>query len=285
MTVVALALLLLAAGAGTLYWLLVLTEGTYLGSRAVRFLYDWGAPSYDEVKQFDPVDDARALAVPLVRALRGVGRPLVLDVGTGTGRLPLALLSSLEFQGRMVGLDLSFRMLEQASRKVRQDQSRVMWLWKDGQELPFGDGGFDAVSCLEALEFMAHPRLALKELDRVLRPGGIMLTSNRRGLDALLMPRRTFSEQDLRGLLQELGFESVETQQWQTYYDLVWAKKPGGLSTRRDHPDLEDLLRCSACSSHGLIVQLRELVCSGCLARYPIREGIVCLEEKPQRGS
>ncbi|MDH4208368.1 MAG: hypothetical protein OEV76_05805, partial [Anaerolineae bacterium] len=101
MSLVALALLLLAAAAGVAYWLVVLTEGAYLGSRAVRFLYDWGAASYDRVKQFDPVDDAQSLALPLLRELRGVERPLVLDVATGTGRLPRALRRNLGFQGRI----------------------------------------------------------------------------------------------------------------------------------------------------------------------------------------
>ncbi|HUW97031.1 MAG TPA: hypothetical protein VMW58_14710, partial [Anaerolineae bacterium] len=71
MTAVPLLLLIVAVAAGVSYWLLVLTEGAYLGSRVVTFLYDRGATSYDEVKQFDAVDDASHLALPLVRRLRG----------------------------------------------------------------------------------------------------------------------------------------------------------------------------------------------------------------------
>ncbi|HJX39730.1 MAG TPA: methyltransferase domain-containing protein [Anaerolineae bacterium] len=280
---VALALLLLAAGAGVAYWLVVLTEGAYLGSRAVRFLYDWGAASYDQVKQFDQVDDARALALPLVRELRGVERPLVLDVATGTGRLPLALSRNLEFRGGIFGLDISFRMLQQASRKSAQHEPGVMWLWKDGQQLPFVDGCLDAVTCLEALEFFSNSRRSLEEMSRVLREGGTMLISNRRGLDAMLMPGRAFSEEGLRGLLHELGFESVETRPWQTYYDLVWARKPGALSTRLDPPVMEDLLTCGECGESGLTLRSRGLVCARCSALYPITDGIVCMQERPKR--
>ena len=76
-------LLAVAAVSVFVYWLLVLTEGAYLGPRVVSHLYDWGAPSYDRVKDFDSIDDARALAIPLVTAIREARRPLVLDVATG----------------------------------------------------------------------------------------------------------------------------------------------------------------------------------------------------------
>ena len=283
MSLVALALLLLAAAAGVAYWLVVLTEGAYLGSRAVRFLYDWGAASYDRVKQFDPVDDAQSLALPLLRELRGVERPLVLDVATGTGRLPRALRRNLGFQGRIFGLDISFRMLQEARRKSALHEAGAMWLWKDGQQLPFVDGCFDAVSCLEALEFFPNRRQALEEMSRILRSGGTMLISNRRGLDALLMPGRAFSAEGLRDLLQELGFEFVETRPWQTYYDLVWARKPGTLSSRLDPPALEDLLTCVECGESALTLQSRGLVCERCSALYPIKDGIVCMHEGPRR--
>lgn len=283
MRLIALALPLLAAGAGVIYWLVVLAEGAYFGSRAVRFLYDRGAATYDRVKQFDPVDDAQSLALPLLRELREVGRPLILDVATGTGRLPLALRRNLGFQGRVFGLDLSFRMLREARRKSALFEEGVMWLWKDGQQLPFVDRCFDAVSCLEALEFFPDRRRAVKEMSRVLRSGGIMLISNRRGLDALLMPGRAFSEQGLRGLLHEAGLESVETRPWQAYYDLVWARKPGALSARLDPPKLEDLLTCVQCGESGLTLRSRGLVCGRCSALYPIRDGIVCMQGGPTR--
>lgn len=281
MTAVALAVgLLLVTGVGAAYWLLVLTEGAYLGPRVVRLLYDWGAAAYDEVKQFDSVDDACALSLPMLRAMRGVHRPLILDVATGTGRYPLALLRNLEFEGRIVGLDVSFRMLQQARRKAAQHNSAVLWLCTDGQELPFEEGVFHAVSCLEALEFMRRPREALEEMARVLSPGGTLLISRRRGLDAALMPGRTFSGEHLRELLLRLGLESVQAAQWQSYYDLFWAKKSGKLSSRVDVDELGGLVRCPACKVSGLIRQPAGLVCPSCSRRYRVRDDIICLEGK-----
>jgi ubiquinone/menaquinone biosynthesis C-methylase UbiE len=275
---VALLLAMVGGGALFLYWSLVLTEGAYLGPRVVARLYDWGAPTYDRIKDFDAVDDARALAIPLVRALRGVGKPLVLDVATGTGRLPLALLRSLEFEGSIVGLDISFRMLEEARRKSARYQERLTWLWKDGLDLPFDAGSFDGVSCLEALEFMPDPTEAVQEMARVLKPGGTMLLSNRIGWDAVLMPGRTFSKERLRDLLGNLGLDSVQILQWQTYYDLIWARKEGALAPREGRWELEEVLHCPSCGQRSLSKQSATYVCGSCGTAYAVKHGIVCLQ-------
>jgi ubiquinone/menaquinone biosynthesis C-methylase UbiE len=275
---VLLSLLAVVIVAGLGYWLIVLTEGAYLGPRAVAFLYDWGAPSYDRVKDFDAVDDAWALAVPLVRELRGTRRPLVLDVATGTGRLPLALLRNLEFEGSIVGLDSSFRMLGEASRKAARCQDRAIWLWKDALDLPFDEGTFDAVCCLEALEFMADATQAVKEMARVLRPGGTMLISNRIGMDVLLMPGRVFSKERLQTLLADLSFDEVSVRRWQTYYDLVWARKEGVLSPRDRRWTLAEVVRCPSCAKPALSMQSARCACQSCGVTHGVERGIVRLE-------
>ena len=280
MTAAVLALLALAGLVGLCYWLVVVTEGAYLGSSAVAFLYDRGAASYDGVKQFDDVDDARALGLPLGRGLRGTRRPLVLDVATGTGRVPLTLLRSLEFDGSVAGLDLSIGMLLEAKRKAAQYQDRVTWLWRDALDLPFVDGGFDAVCCVEALEFTAEPTRVLREMTRVLRPGGLLLASNRRGLDALLFPRRAFSKDRLRTILTQLAMTSVRIEQWQTYYDLVWARKEGAPGPRERSPAVAEVLRCPQCREQGLLWQSGRVVCQGCGSRYPIEKGVICMKQE-----
>jgi ubiquinone/menaquinone biosynthesis C-methylase UbiE len=283
--VIGVVLLLLAVVAVCVfvYWLLVLTEGAYLGRRVVARLYDWGAPSYDRIKEFDSIDDARALAIPLVTALREARRPLVLDVATGTGRLPLALLRNLEFEGSIFGLDISWRMLEEASRKGARYQDKLIWLWKDGLDLPFEEKTFDAVCCLEALEFVADPKHAVKEMARVLRPGGAMLVSNRIGFDALLMPGRTFSNEQMEALLGDLSFDSVNIEQWQTYYDLVWARKEGVLSPREGTTRVEDVVCCPSCREPKLSARSAGYTCEGCGRVYPVQRGIVRLE-RPVEG-
>jgi len=277
MTAVVLVLFALVGAAGLCYWLVVVTEGAYLGSRAVAWLYDRGAASYDEIKQFDVVDDARALGLPLARGLRSIRRPLVLDVATGTGRVPLTLLRSLEFEGSIIGLDISLGMLEEAKRKAAQYRERVTWLRKDALDLPFVEEGFDAVCCVEALEFMSEPTQVLREMARVLRPGGLLLTTNRRGLDALLFPRRAFSKDRLRAVLAQLAMTSVQIEPWQTYYDLVWASKQGEPVSRDGTPVVGEVLRCPHCTEESLLWESGRVLCQRCGSSYPIENDIICM--------
>ena len=74
-----------------LYWAFVTTEGAYLGARVVAWTYDLTARRYDNIKKFNRREDVWFLAQPMLLALNGVDCPLILDVATGTGRLPDAL--------------------------------------------------------------------------------------------------------------------------------------------------------------------------------------------------
>jgi ubiquinone/menaquinone biosynthesis C-methylase UbiE len=244
MTWVALLLTTVAAG-GIIYWLLVLSEGAYLGKRVVIALYDWSAARYDAIKGVLAYEDGIHLARPLLEALQsgpslrpadvaeagwnasGETTPLVLDVATGTGRLPLALLRQVDFRGRVVGLDLSGRMLAIAQAKTRIHCQRVGWIREDAMGLPFRGSTFHAVACVEALEFLPSPGKALAEMVRVLRPGGQLLLSNRVGIDAIFLPGRAYRPRVLEQKLRALGLRHVRTRPWQTQYDLIDAFKSG----------------------------------------------------------
>ena len=114
---------ILALAGFFLYWQLVVAEGAYLGTRVVALLYDWFAPRYDGVKQYNKAEDALMLAEPILRHLRsysplptgeGSGvRACVLDVATGTGRLADALLSQPRFKGHIIVLDASAGMSDE----------------------------------------------------------------------------------------------------------------------------------------------------------------------------
>ncbi len=253
-----------------LYWQLIIAEGTYLGPRIVVLLYDWSAHIYERIKKFDSGAEQWFLGLPLGYALEPIPMPLVLDVATGTGRLPRALLRQPIFNGRVIGLDLSRRMLREAVQRTAPFADRLTFIWQDARQLPFDDDTFDAVTCLEALEFMPHPREVLAELVRVLRPGGVLLVSNRVGPDAKFLPGRSFPRDIFELLLRQLPLEEIKVRPWQVDYDLAWAVKSGHPRGGGIRP-LPEILRCPACNGQ---VQRdgAGFRCTHCHRTYPIAD-------------
>jgi SAM-dependent methyltransferase len=100
----------------------------------------------------------------------------VLDVACGTGALTRFVTNSIGLHGRVVGLDLSPDMLA-AARAVPRDipiSVPVEWHEGDVQALPFEDESFARVFCTFGLMFFPDRVAALKEMRRVLKPGGRM---------------------------------------------------------------------------------------------------------------
>ena len=267
-----LALILLVLLAAFLYWQLVLAEGVYFGPKVVALLYDLVARRYNHIKQYTAEDDAHFLGIPLSASLIGSLQPLVLDVATGTSRLPLALFSQPNFHGRVIALDNARRMLHEATQYVAAHRDQITWVWHHAVPLPFADNAFDAVTCLEALEFMPDTRAALIECIRVLKPGGMLLVTNRVGRGAYLMPGKAMSKARCKALLTSLGQTDVAVQIWQYDYDLAWSLKPD-TDTPSDTPDrLTDpieALRCPKCHSRLDHID-GAFSCANCARRYPI---------------
>ncbi len=224
------------------WWLIFETEGVYLGRRVVAWLYDVYADRYDGIKQWEPLYEHVLLANPIMAQIAPHKSPLVLDVATGTGRIPMALFQHPAFQGRIIGLDLSRKMLTKAAEKLHS-YDRLSLIWETAEQLPFTDNTFDVVTCLEALEFMPRPAQIVAEMVRVLRPGGILLVSNRA---SRWMPGKIWSDDQLLQLLASLGVEYSEVEVWQEDYKKVWGQKNGESSPVGARP-LEEVLRCQRC--------------------------------------
>ncbi|MCJ7513846.1 MAG: class I SAM-dependent methyltransferase [Anaerolineales bacterium] len=213
--------LLLAALA---IWELVVCEGAHLGPRVVIPLYDLTAQRYDSIKQFDWDWERRFLGEPLQAITGELLDPLILDVGAGTGRTARALAHGVGFAGQVVCLEPSRRMLS-----LGRQAAPVPWAsWLRGLAcpLPFLADVFDAVVMLELLEFTPSAAESLRELQRVLRPGGWMLVSNRVGRHGRWITGRNRPSAAFAQFLSRLGWQDVETYPWQVEYDLVWARKP-----------------------------------------------------------
>ena len=266
-----------------LYWQLIIAEGAYLGPWVVTLLYDLTAHVYERIKQYRPSDEEAFLGQPLTRALELLPAPLVLDVATGTGRLPRAVLRQSSFSGRIIGVDLSRRMLREAARRTAQFSDRLTLIWQDARNLPFQDGTFDAVTCLEALEFTPSPQAILAELIRVLRPGGVLVVTNRIGREARLMPGRTFSHPEFEGLLRGFPLDNVRVRPWQMDYDLAWAIKSGVPMGGGIRP-LPAIMRCPTC--HGWLSRADQaFLCKECTRAYPIAEDGVIEATRPIVGN
>jgi SAM-dependent methyltransferase len=92
----------------------------------------------------------------------------VLDVACGTGALTLAAAARVTPGGAVLGLDANPQMLAVARRK----HPAIEWHEGRAESLPFADASFDAVVSQFGLMFFDDRVAALREMQRVLRPGG-----------------------------------------------------------------------------------------------------------------
>ncbi len=135
------------------------------------------AASYDPLTaEFDRF--TRRLTKPLAERMVDLAnlRPseAVLDLGTGTGIVALEAAGRPNFHGRVTAVDLSEGMLWAAKRRASQEhlESRLEFCRMDAEALGFENASFDVALSLFALLHFPNPLLALRELFRVLRPGG-----------------------------------------------------------------------------------------------------------------
>ncbi len=96
----------------------------------------------------------------------------VLDVGCGTGSAVLTLASLLP-EGKACGLDLSKNMTDQAWLKVPEHLAqRIEFREGSSESIPYPDEYFDQVLCTNSFHHYPFPIKALKEMQRVAKPGG-----------------------------------------------------------------------------------------------------------------
>jgi demethylmenaquinone methyltransferase / 2-methoxy-6-polyprenyl-1,4-benzoquinol methylase len=96
-----------------------------------------------------------------------------LDACCGTGDLTLALARIVGRGGQVTGLDFSREMLERARKKAREaNAAEIAWVQGDATAMPFADNSFSAATIGFGLRNLPDPEQGLRELARVVRPGG-----------------------------------------------------------------------------------------------------------------
>jgi ArsR family transcriptional regulator len=151
-----------------------------------RSFFDSVGPEWDALRKVwsDDLLRARALARLIPPGLR------VADIGTGTGVLALELARA---GLRVIAVDHSPRMLEAARSKLEQDPGLEVDLrLGDASSLPLGDGEVDAAFAHMVLQYLASPLDAVREMARVVTPGGSVVVID-------------FVSHDREWMRQELG--------------------------------------------------------------------------------
>jgi phosphatidylethanolamine/phosphatidyl-N-methylethanolamine N-methyltransferase len=139
-----------------------------VSSDKIRQRYDRLAPWFDSLEGFLEGLIFRRLRKKLWRWTEGEH---ILEVGVGTGKN----FSFYPEQARMTGIDFSPNMLAQAKRKQQRKQLDVHLELMDVERLYFADNSFDTVVASFVFCSVPHPRKGLKEIHRVLKPGGQLI--------------------------------------------------------------------------------------------------------------
>jgi arsenite methyltransferase len=143
----------------------------------------------------------------------------VLDVGCGSG-WATRLLADYAFNGRVTGIDISDEMVNLA-RESSGSHPNTDFEVASAEQLPFPDNEFTHAFSMESLYYYRNIPKALKEIQRVLKPGGSFFAvvdlyweneATHQWIDTLNVPVELLSIGDYRGLFIDAGFANIRDQ-------------------------------------------------------------------------
>jgi ubiquinone/menaquinone biosynthesis C-methylase UbiE len=189
--------------------------------------FDTRAAAWDEKAAEKDTAKLEAMAARLVIEPGAA----VLDVGTGTGIFIPFILQKIGYQGTLVCLDYSGEMLKMARAKGYKGQ--ISFICADIEDSRIVDNSFNNVVCYSVFPHFNDKLKALKEIHRLLKPGGrlfICHTSSRHHINQVHRGMKEISDHlfpentDMRRMLKEAGFKGISISDGQGDY-LAEARK------------------------------------------------------------
>jgi ubiquinone/menaquinone biosynthesis C-methylase UbiE len=182
----------------------------------------------------------------------------VLDVGCGSGWAS-RLFAQMAASGRVAGIDISDEMIAVA-RKSSESFSNVEFRVASAERLPFKDGEFTHAFSMESLYYYEDMAVALREIRRVLEPGGVFVNvvdlykenpASHQWIEDLKVPVHLLSTAEYQSLFAAAGFVRFESDRlldpapipaeykgtsFKSYEDFVNYRKAGSLMMRAEAP-------------------------------------------------
>lgn len=182
-------------------------------------------------------------AIPLVELAQLQPGQHILDIATGTGIVAITASERVGSEGKVIGVDFTPGMLNQARRKIAAaGLQNIELIEADAESLTFDDEQFDAIFCATAIVLLSDIPAALRNWYRWLKTGGIVAFScwsttsfftpvitkvcAKYGLALPNLHEPLGSPEKCQTLLQEIGFKDIEikTEQFGSYLSLDEAK-------------------------------------------------------------
>ncbi|WP_128476777.1 methyltransferase domain-containing protein [Halorussus pelagicus] len=186
-------------------------------SRA-RLFYKYLSKVYDTVNPFIWNEEMRDEALAMLDISEG---DRVLDVGCGTGFATEGLLKHTQ---NVHGLDQSVHQLEKAWDKLGKHDP-VSFHRGDAERLPFRDDAFDVVWSSGSIEYWPNPVVALREMRRVVKPGGRVLVVGpnypkssvmQKVADAIML---FYDREEADRMFREAGYTDIQHREMGPTYD------------------------------------------------------------------
>jgi ubiquinone/menaquinone biosynthesis C-methylase UbiE len=166
----------------------------------------------------------------------------VLDVGCGSG-WATRLMAEKAPSGRIVGIDIADEMITLA-RQTSASFANVEFQVASAEKLPFSDGEFSHAFSMESLYYYADMLKALREIRRVLKPGGLFVTvvdlfkenpSTEQWIHDLKVPVQFLSTTDYRSRFESAGFVNVTDSRLYDPAPIPDDYSGGSFKTREDY--------------------------------------------------